>query len=491
MDYKDNSLAGSLEIIPCGHACEALEFLQQIYNSAPVFMVVLSKEHKITRINSGLVEFLHLNYDDCLNKRLSNFLPDASEDIGRLVNHVLIENQPQKNAEIQFFFRGSQYFWQVSVYPIKNENDISESASCIINDITELRKSEQELEKAYTEILQLQEKLKQENSFLRKEISLNVDPYEIVGSSPAIKKVLEQIKQVSQTETTVLIYGQTGTGKELVARAIHKNSTRHDKPLIIVNCAALPANLIESELFGHEKGAFTGATNRKIGKFELADQGTIFLDEVGELPLELQSKLLRVLQENQIERIGGNKLIDINTRIIAATNRNLFQEVKKSRFREDLYFRLNVFPVTLPLLKERSNDIIEIAEVWINRLSEKMGKPRPTLSEASKHALMTYSWPGNIRELKNQIERGLILCVSDTLELNLPVLAEEKSFESISPEIYQQTLAEVEKSHILQVLEQKGWKVRGDDGAAKSLGLKPTTLESKMKKLGIFRPKFF
>jgi transcriptional regulator with GAF, ATPase, and Fis domain len=437
------------------------------------------------------VEFLHLNYDDCLNKRLSNFLPDASEDIGRLVNHVLIENQPQKNAEIQFFFRGSQYFWQVSVYPIKNENDISESASCIINDITELRKSEQELEKAYTEILQLQEKLKQENSFLRKEISLNVHPYEIVGSSPAIKKVLEQIKQVSQTETTVLIYGQTGTGKELVARAIHKNSTRHDKPLIIVNCAALPANLIESELFGHEKGAFTGATNRKIGKFELADQGTIFLDEVGELPLELQSKLLRVLQENQIERIGGNKLIDINTRIIAATNRNLFQEVKKSRFREDLYFRLNVFPVTLPLLKERSNDIIEIAEVWINRLSEKMGKPRPTLSEASKHALMTYSWPGNIRELKNQIERGLILCVSDTLELNLPVLAEEKSFESISPEIYQQTLAEVEKSHILQVLEQKGWKVRGDDGAAKSLGLKPTTLESKMKKLGIFRPKFF
>jgi transcriptional regulator with GAF, ATPase, and Fis domain len=372
---------------------------------------------------------------------------------------------------------------------LNEENEI-DRINLIIHDISELRKAQNELKNAYDKILNLQKKLEQENISLKTEIARKAEEPEIIGECPAMQQVMKLVKQVALTDSIVLISGETGTGKELIARAVHKNSQRKDKPLITVNCAALPANLIESELFGHEKGAFTGAINRKIGKFELADKGSIFLDEIGELPLELQSKLLRVLQENQLERIGGTSQIDVDVRVIAATNRNLAQEVKKQNFREDLYYRLNVFPIELPPLRNRDNDSLLIAEAYIKLFSEKMGKHYPRLDAASQALIRHYNWPGNIRELKNHIERAMIKCDSDTLRLEIP----EKSnfYTNKAPDNKQfapQSLKSVEKSHIISVLENCNWKVRGSDGAAEILDLKPTTLESRMNKLGIKRPK--
>jgi transcriptional regulator with GAF, ATPase, and Fis domain len=450
-------------------------------------MLVVSRDLRISRLNSGFAEFLARSSDDCLNLSLTEVLPQVSETMGRIVNQVIIARKPLKESVVEFDYKKDFYCWSISAYPLANDERRIDKVNLIIHDITELQLSKKKLERAYEDILELQEKLKQENQLLRREISQTTDQYLIIGSSNGIKKVLQQISQVAPTDTVVLISGETGTGKELVARALHQKSNRKSQPLVIVNCAALPANLIESELFGHEKGSFTGAINRKTGKFELADRGTLFLDEIGELPLELQSKLLRVLQESQIERVGGIKTINIDTRIIAATNRDLLKEVKEGRFREDLYFRINVFPIELPPLRERNTDIIEISQACIRMFAERMGKPVPALDQSSISALLNYDWPGNIRELRNLIERALILCTSDTLNITLPSPMNSKSEPNRTPRNFTK-LADVEKLHITEVMRQCSWRVRGKDGAAELLGLKPTTLESRMKKLNISRP---
>lgn len=320
------------------------------------------------------------------------------------------------------------------------------------------------------------------------EITRESEHSHMIGSSPSLRQAIYEIKQVAPTDATVLITGETGTGKELAAREVHRLSRRSEQPIIVVNCAALPPNLIESELFGHEKGSFTGAIARKIGRFEIADGGTIFLDEIGEMPLELQSKLLRVLQESQVERIGSHKLIGIDVRVIAATNRMLHQEVSAGRFREDLFFRLNVFPVHLPALRERGNDIIEIANDYMLFCARKHGRQINNISADSRRRLLEYNWPGNIRELRNLVERSVILCQTDTLELETPY-SQMETAEADIPLVSEKfaTLAEVQKTHILRILERTAWRVRGERGAAEILGLKPTTLESKMKKLGIAR----
>jgi formate hydrogenlyase transcriptional activator len=295
---------------------------------------------------------------------------------------------------------------------------------------------------------------------------------------------------VAATDATVLILGESGTGKELIARALHNISNRSKMPLVKVNCATLPANLIESELFGHEKGAFTGAFEKKIGRFELADGGTIFLDEIGELPVELQSKLLRILQEGEFERLGNPKTFKVNVRVMAATNRNLKSAIEKKEFREDLYYRLNVFPIFTPPLRERKEDIPLLVKHFIHKYEGKMGKKITDVDDKVIDSLMAYDWPGNIRELENLIERSIILSPGNKLEAGdwLPVTKSENiTAENGKPLL--RSIEEVEKEHITAILKQTNWKVSGEKGAAKILGLNATTLEARMKKLGIVREK--
>ncbi len=308
----------------------------------------------------------------------------------------------------------------------------------------------------------------------------------VIGQSKVFLDVLEQVKIVAASETSVLVLGETGTGKEIIARVTHQLSERRNKPFIALNCAALPPNLIESELFGHEKGSFTGALEKRIGKFEQANGGTVFLDEIGELPLDLQSKFLRVLQEREIEPIGGARRA-IDVRVIAATNRNLEQEMANGRFRMDLFYRLNVFPISLPPLRERKEDILLLADFFIDVYANKMNKPVKGLSEAAKHALLQYKWPGNIRELENIIERSVILSRSGQIH-DVPLFSSQRhNDEPGIPASQVKTISENQKEHILAALEKCGWRLHGAGGAAKMLDINPSTLLSRMKKLGIKR----
>lgn len=334
------------------------------------------------------------------------------------------------------------------------------------------------------EIEDLKDQLEMENYYLQEEIKTQHNFEEIVGESAVLRDVFKQIELVANTDSTVLIRGETGTGKELVARAIHNLSDRKDRPLIKVNCPSIPEGLLESELFGHERGAFTTAYNRRIGKFELADSGTIFLDELGDLPLEAQAKLLRILQEKEFERVGGEQVIKVDVRIIAATNRNLKELVEKKFFRSDLYYRLNVFPITMPPLRERGDDIPLLASYFAQKYVKKLGKTIDSINERDLERLVGYSWPGNIRELENIIERSMIL--SDGKVLNIPgsLLLETNQ---ISNFVEVQKMDEYMKDYILKVLKHTSWRINGDFGAAKILGMNPNTLRSRLDKLGIPR----
>ena len=344
----------------------------------------------------------------------------------------------------------------------------------------ERKRIDQKMQLAFAEIEQLRDRLQAENLFLRDQIDIELKHEEIIGESEAIKKVLLQARQVATTGSTVLIQGETGTGKELIARTIHNQSACRERPMIKLNCAALPATLIEAELFGREKGAYTGATTRQIGRFEAADGSTIFLDEIGELPLELQSKLLRVLQEGQFERLGSNDPVTVDVRVIAATNRDLAQLVKDGRFRRDLFYRLNVFPISLPPLRDRKEDIPLLIWAMVKELGKVFGKTFESIPKKNIDTLECYSWPGNIRELRNTIERAMILN-------NGPTLVVEISSNSAETAPLSYSLKCVERTHILATLEKTGWRVRGKSGAAALLEVPPSTLESKMKKLAIKR----
>lgn len=333
-----------------------------------------------------------------------------------------------------------------------------------------------------------------ETQYLKEELSTIQGSGELKGNSPGLLKVKKDIQQVATTDSTVLITGETGTGKELVARAIHRESKRNDKPLIKVNCGAIPSNLIESEFFGHEKGAFTGATSKRDGRFKLADGGTIFLDEIGELPLDLQSKLLRVLQEGEFEPVGSSRTVKINTRVLAATNRNLKKEVREGRFREDLFYRLNVFPIEVPPLRERGDDIIDLAEQFIREYSVRIGRKVKPLTEEMKSRLLSYNWPGNVRELQNVIERAVITSEKGVLnfDVSLTGAPDIKVLENTESREYRVLTAnemqELEKDNLIRALRKTNWKVSGEDGAATLLGIPPTTLSSRMKSLGIKKP---
>jgi len=366
----------------------------------------------------------------------------------------------------------------------------------IVRDITQYKESEASLRKALEEVKLLKDQLHEENIYLQEEIRFASDFGDIIGSSEPLKRVLQQVEQVAPIDSTVLILGETGTGKELLAHAIHKNSTRKERTFVKVNCAALPAPLIESELFGHEKGAFTSADTRRIGRFEIATGGTIFLDEVGELALELQAKLLRVLEEGEFERVGGSRTLKVDLRVIAATNRNLEEAVRQGTFRSDLYYRLRVFPITVPPLRERRDDIPVLVRHFVKQLSRKFGKPVDAVPQEVMTTLKNYPWPGNIRELRNVIERAVIITKGPKLRLtdSLDVTASLNRGDGVStifpgvPQLHE-TLEKSEYDLILRTLKNVHWKVEGPGGAAEVLDIHPSTLRTRMRKLGIERPR--
>ena len=357
---------------------------------------------------------------------------------------------------------------------------------------------------AHEEVRRLRDQLAAENAYLQEEIRSEHNFEEIVGNSPALLALLRQVDQVAPTDATVLISGETGTGKELIARAVHIRSGRKARALVKVNCSAISAGLVESELFGHVKGAFTGAIEKRMGRFELANGGTIFLDEVGELPLETQVKLLRVLQEHEFEPVGSSQSVKVDVRIIAATNRDLHEAVLKGRFREDLFYRLNVFPIQVPPLRERTVDIPVLAMFFVSQFAQRFDKKIDAITQDAMTQLSSYSWPGNIRELQNIIERAVVLCRSNVLTLATELLpatgtgngSGSARAAAASPCLplsefgveTPSTLEEVERRHVLSVLEQTGWKIDGENGAARTLNLHPNTLRSRLKKLGIHRP---
>ena len=358
-----------------------------------------------------------------------------------------------------------------------------------------LQKAHDELEKqveertvdlrtALSEIKTMKDQLEAENIYFREETELKGHFVNIIGQSGGLKYVLFRAEQVAPANTTVLILGETGTGKELIAAAIHNMSPRKARPLITVNCAALPANLIEGELFGREKGAFTGADARRVGRFEIAQGSTLCLDEIGELPLELQAKLLRVIQHGEFERLGSSHTLKVDVRIVATTNRDLEEEVRKGRFRQDLYYRLNVFPITVPPLRQRQEDIPLLAQAFIERYARKLGKQITSVQKKTMKSLQDYQWPGNVRELESVLERAVILCPGPVLQLT-----DKLDISSLPMSSTIKTLKEVERNQILKILKETRWRIEGKDGAAAILGLHPSTLRARMHKLGILRPK--
>ncbi len=347
----------------------------------------------------------------------------------------------------------------------------------------EAEKGKQIAEAGLFEIQKLKDQLEAERAYLQEEIKLEYNHENIIGQSDAINYVLYKVEQIARSNTIVLVLGETGTGKELVARAIHGLSLRKERAFVKLDCATLPSNLIESELFGHEKGAFTGAHSRKLGRFEVADGATLFLDEIGELPLELQPKLLRVVQDGEFERLGGSRTIKIDVRIIAATNRNLEEEVRRGRFRDDLWYRLNIFPITVPPLRDRVDDIPLLVDFYVKKISKRMGKSIEIIPTRVMNALQNYQWPGNIRELENVLERAVINSAGPKLRLVDELKKPQRDVSTM-----QKTLEAVEREHIVRILEQTQWKVSGKNGAAEILGLNRSTLRARMRKLGILKP---
>ena len=429
-------------------------------------------------------------------RELFHFAPDAGLNVGSFYEVMHPEDRERVKQAVQQAIQSREYLrseyrivlpdgnvrWIVALgRSFSKTPGLPERLMGVSIDITARKEMEGRLQEQLKEIERLKLQLEQENIYLRDEIMLQHRHEEIVGRSAAMKKVLAQVEQVAGAEATVLLQGETGTGKELLARTIHNLSNRKERPLITINCAVLPPTLIETELFGRERGAYTGAMTRMAGRFELADRSTLFLDEIGELSLDLQVKLLRVLEEGRFERLGSSKSLQINVRIIAATNRDLAQEVGAGRFRKDLYYRLNVFPISIPPLRERSEDVPPLVWAFAKQYEKKMGKRIDRIPRKDMDAMQRYPWPGNARELRNIVEHAMITSTGETLRLR-PPQRESKEISTTG------NLEDVERLHVLRILEKTGWRVTGKGGAAEILGMKRTTLQSKMKKLGIKRP---
>jgi formate hydrogenlyase transcriptional activator len=457
---------------------------RDLYDEAPIAYIYEDLESKFVRANRAACNLLGIKPEEVTSiygKDLLADTPEVHETIRRALEAMKTEGKAFAGVELELRRHDDGRPVWVQWWS-KPEPDGRHTRTMIV-DITERVLMEREKARLEQQNLYLQEEIKQVHNF-----------EEIVGNSPALTAVLDQIRRVAPTDSSVLIFGETGTGKELIARAIHSNSGRRDKPLIKVNCAALPAGLVESELFGHERGAFSGAITKRVGRFELASGGTIFLDEIGELPLETQAKLLRVLQEREFERVGGSQSIKVDVRIIAATNRNLARAVQEGTFRQDLFYRLNVFPVTLPPLRERVDDIPLLVQFMVDKFATRIGRKFTGIGRATMDRLQAYPWPGNVRELENVLERAVILSPDKALEVGADLLGELHSADreaGARPDSQQasgdRTIQGREKAHILAVLNETKWTIEGECGAAKILGLHPNTLRSRLKKLGLSR----
>lgn len=466
---------------------EREEKLGRLVDGAMDGIVELDARLEVSLINPAAEAMLGCKSADVVGRSFTDYLSDSScEKLDQVIDELGSGDDSKRSAWIP----GGLEAVRSGGEQLNAEATISRSQSfftLIVRDVNDRLEAERKIEQLTDE----KQRLEQELSTLR-------EHDEIIGRSRPIKRALQAVEQVARTDATALLFGETGTGKELFARAIHKASARRDAPLIKVNCAAIPPNLIESEFFGHEKGAFTGATSRREGRFALADGGTIFLDEVGELPVDLQSKLLRVLQEGEFEPVGSGRTQRVDVRVIAATNRDLKAEIEEGNFREDLYFRLNVFPIEIPALRERGGDVLLIAKLFVRKLCVKMGRAEVEISTAAAARLAEYDWPGNVRELQNVLERALITSRPGHLDLErampVPDASAAPALSDTTP-IPQDTVLDAdqfqafERANLLRALNRCDWKVSGEHGAATLLGLKPSTLSSRMKALGIERPR--
>jgi PAS domain S-box-containing protein len=474
---------------------------RRLFETAQDGILILDADTgQISDVNPFLVEMLGYPHEEFLGKKLWEI--GAFEDM-EASKATFLELQRKKYVRYENLPLETKDGRQIAVEFVSNVYLVNHHKviQCNIRDITErkqiaeaLQQAHNELERrveertvelrtALSEIKTLKDQLEAENIYFRQEVKMKHQFNHILGQSDGLKYVLYRAEQVAATNTTVLILGETGTGKELIAAAIHNMSPRKDRPMITVNCAALPANLMESELFGREKGAFTGADTRQVGRFEVANGSTLCLDEIGELPLEAQAKLLRAIQNNEFERLGSSHTIKVDARIVATTNRNLEEEVRKGRFRQDLYYRLNVFPITVPPLRQRKEDIPLLVHAFIERYARKLGKQITSIQKETMKALQDYPWPGNVRELESVLERAVILCPGPVLQL-----ADKLEISSLPLSSTVRTLEEMERNQILKTLSDTRWRIEGKDGAAAILGLHPSTLRARMHKLGIARP---
>ncbi len=450
---------------------EREEQYRDLYENAPVAYYSVSIDGRIHKANQRAEELFGYALDDLIGKPVFDLYADtpAGKEKAQEVFQRVRDGEEISGEELEICRRdGRQACINLTVRPIRDAEGRFMATRSMAVDIT---------------------KRKQAERALLDEVKIKYDYEEIIGKSAVLQNVLKQVELVATTDTTILVLGETGTGKELICRAVHHLSPRNARPLIKLNCASIPSGLIESELFGHEKGAFTGAISQKQGRFELAHGGTIFLDEIGDLPIEAQTKLLRVLEDQEFERVGGTRTVKIDTRAIAATHRDLEQMIKEGSFRQDLFYRLNVFPVRLPPLRDRREDIPLLANNFARRMRVRLGRPLCEISGAAMQRLLAYPWPGNVRELENIMERAALLCDGPTIdrehiqvEVNLRSVAEGEG--QVRP------LHEVERAHIIEALRAANGRVSGKGGAAELLGLKPTTLESRMKRLGISRMAF-
>jgi len=415
-----------------------------------------------------------MKYKDKTKEQLINELAELHQRI----EYLEVEATKRKKAEESL----RKAYDEMDLRVKERTAELMSANEQLSQEIEDRKQTANSLREALTIIKQIKDQLHEENIYLKEEIDLIHSHKDIVGNSEAIRTVLQQTEQVAPTDSTVLIQGETGTGKELLAHAIHNLSARTGRLMIKVNCAALPPTLIESELFGRERGAFTGALSKQIGRFELADASTIFLDEIDTLPLELQAKLLRVLESGEFERLGSPRTVKVDVRIISATNRDLARLVSEGGFREDLYYRLNIFQIIVPPLRERREDILPLVWSFVQEFSKRMGKRIESIPQKGAEALQAYPWPGNVRELRNVTERAMILTTGPVLHLDVPKIAQSGADQS-------GTLEEADKRHIIEALNTTGWRVSGKDGAAEILGLNPKTLESRMQRLGIQRNK--
>lgn len=459
---------------------ELLELMYHTLSQSNDMICWLAEDSSIIYVNDTICEKLGYTREELDAIQLAHILPDYQGHSfwKRLIREKYLENEAMINTK-----EGQQIAVEFIQTYLEFKN---QKIACItFRDISARRLKEKELEKAAQQIGLLKEKLQEEKTYLREELSDKFNFDNIISRSPNYRNVLQQVARVASTDATVLLLGETGTGKELLARAIHNLSEREDGPMVKVNCAALPEHLIESEIFGHEKGAFTGAYKRKIGRFELADQGTIFLDEIGEVPLELQAKLLRILQEGTFERLGSNETIKVNVRVIAATNRKLEQLVEEGKFRQDLYYRLNVFPIYNLPLRERTDDIPLLVQFFVKKNCQKAGRPLLKIPQPAVDRLISYPFPGNVRELENIIERAVILSRGEVLNLHTVISNLSKSKKRSKKEFL--SFEDMQRKHILKALERTNWKVTGSGSAAELLKLNGKTLASKMRKLDLKR----